>query len=100
MSLNQKITDFLDRVAVEPAASKLEPFAELIRQLRQRRWTYRCIATALRTYFNVSVAQSTIHSFVKVRSKRKSVPALPAPDTLSLSPATPVLKKPRFNLDA
>lgn len=100
MSIDQKIADFLASATVEPTASKLEPFSELIRQLRQRRWTYQRIAAALRAEFSLGVAPSTIHAFVKVRAKKKSVSALPAPDTLSIKQIEAPVKKPRFNLDA
>jgi hypothetical protein len=99
MSLQDKIAAFLAQAETKSAPSKLEPYAELIRQLRQRRWTYQRIAIALRDDFCVSVAPSTIHAFVKVRAKKKSVPALPTPDTLSPPPISPA-RKPRFNLDA
>lgn len=98
MSLDDQISAFLAKADTKSAPSKLEPYAELIRTLRQRRWTYRQIAAALRQDFSVTVAPSTIHAFVKVRANRKGVPALPAPDTPSTNPAA--LRKPRFNLDA
>jgi hypothetical protein len=99
MDLDQQITDFLARAGTNPAASKLVPYAELIRQLRQRRWPYQRIADALRNDFGVSVAPSTIHAFVKVRAKQKgglvmSPPNFPIP---SASPAKPI--RPRFHLD-
>ena len=102
MSLEKQIAAFLADAAALPAPSKLEPYTDLIRQLRQRRWTYQRIAAALCDEFGVSVAPSTVHHFVKVRAKKKDVAALPAPDTsLVIPPGTPrPVKKPRFNLDA
>jgi IS30 family transposase len=95
MSLEQKISDFLGRADPRPGASKLEPYTELIRTLRQRRWTYVEIAGALHKDFGVTVSPSTIFAFVKVRAKRKGVQASPH---TPLAPA--VMKKPRFNIDA
>lgn len=49
--------------------SKLEPFRELIRQLRIEDVTYRDIADRLKKDYNIDVNHTTILSFVKVRSK-------------------------------
>jgi len=95
MSLEQKISDFLGLADPKPGASKLEVYTELIRTLRQRRWTYAQIAEALHKDFGVTVSPSTIFAFVKVRAKRKSVQALPHTPLALAS-----LKKPRFNVDA
>jgi len=97
MSLEQKITDFLAQADTKPASSKLEPYADLIRSLRQRRWTYKQTASALKDRFGVAVAASTIHNFVKVRAGRKSVPMASTPEAPI---PTTVTKRPRFNLDA
>ena len=60
--------------------SKLEPYLEFIRECRAKRWSYPRIATALREDHGLSVAPSTIFSFVKVRAKRRRLYALPPPD--------------------
>lgn len=99
MSLNQKIASFLARTDSKPARSKLEPYADLIRTLRQRRWTYIEIARALRDEFAVEVHPTTIHAFVKVRANQRRTPAIPPP-TASVTLPPPEAKKPRFNLDA
>jgi hypothetical protein len=72
MNLDDDIADFLRSAETKPAASKLESYAELIRELRTRRWTYVEIARALEKRFRISAAPSTIHHFVKVRAKRKT----------------------------
>jgi IS30 family transposase len=71
MSLDDDIAQFLAQAESKPAVSKLEPYADLIRALRQRRWTYQQIAQVLRERFGLSVAVSTIHNFQKVRAKRQ-----------------------------
>ena len=106
MSLDEKIASFLASVDVQPARSKLEPYGELIRALRRKRWGYRRIAAALQEQFGVHAAASSIHNFVKVRAKRQpytieltpttNVPAI-APQAI---PSAPAPKRPRFNLDA
>jgi IS30 family transposase len=70
MSLDDQIAKFLADADARPARSKLEPYAELIRELRQRRWTFRKIADALRERFAVTASPSTIHDFAKVRAQR------------------------------
>jgi IS30 family transposase len=102
MSLDHEITAFLASAEPRPATSKLEPYAELIRTLRQRRWTFTEIAEVLRARFQMNVAPSTIHNFLKVRSRRKTVsePLSPTPIRQSESPAPTSPKRPRFNLDA
>ena len=60
--------------------SKLEPYREFIRECRAKRWSYPRIATALREDHGLSVAPSTIFSFVKVRAKRRRLYALPPSD--------------------
>lgn len=100
MSLEQKITDFLAAADTLPAKSKLEPFAELIRALRRKRWTYRRIAVTLREEFGVTVAASTVHNFLSVRARRKLDPVeKPAATTPPTVPVV-VAKRPRFHLDA
>ena len=98
MGTDEKITNFLARAEARSAPSKLEPYHELIRTLRQRRWAYKEIAAALRDEFGTSAAPSTIHAFVKVRAKRRAPPALPPADSPLIAPAP--TRKPRFHLDA
>jgi hypothetical protein len=98
MNTDDKIADFLARAETHPAPSKLEPYHELIRTLRQRRWTYKAIAASLRDEFGISAAPSSIHAFVKVRAKRRAPPALPPADSPLIAPAP--ARKPRFHVDA
>ena len=104
MSLDQKIASFLASADSRPAPSKLEPYAELIRELRRKRWTYLRIARTLKDEFGVSAAASSIHNFVKVRAKQKGEFTMNSPETrtavaLNPRPAT-TAPRPRFNLDA
>ena len=64
--------------------SKLEPYREFIRECRAKRWSYPRIAAALWEDHGLSVAPSTIFSFVKVRAKRRRVYALPPSDEPSV----------------
>jgi hypothetical protein len=60
--------------------SKLEPYRGFILECRAKRWSYPRIATALREQHSLSVAPSTIFSFVKVRAKQRRLYALPPSD--------------------
>lgn len=53
----------------KPPRSKLEPHLELIRELRRKGQTYRGVARLFQERLGLSVAPSTLHSFVKVRAK-------------------------------
>jgi transposase len=98
VNTEDKIMDFLARAETRPAASKLDTYHELIRTLRQRRWTYREIAAVLRDEFGVSAAPSTIHAFMKVRARKKAMasPPSPVPEPTAQSSQ----RRPRFHLDA
>jgi IS30 family transposase len=67
----------------KPFQSKLEPFLELIRQWRCQRWSYPRIAEALRNEHGMTVAPSTVFSFVKVRATNRKVFALPSSGSVS-----------------
>ena len=100
MGLDEEIANFLKTTDTGTGRSKLEPYAELIRGLRQRRRTYEQISDALRTQFRVVVAPSTVFAFVKVRARRRAGFVLPPPVTppgVQIGPGAP---RPRFKIDA
>jgi len=57
----------------KPFQSKLEPVAQVIRDLRRQRKSYREIAQVLRDAHSLRVDRTTIWSFVKVRSHPRRV---------------------------
>jgi hypothetical protein len=57
----------------KPFQSKLEPVAQVIRDLRRHRKSYREIAQILRDEHGITVDRTTIWSFVKVRSNPRRV---------------------------
>ncbi len=61
----------------KPFQSKLNPYLEFIRDCRSKRWSYPQISKALRQEHQVYAAPSTIFSFVKARSKKRSFFTLP-----------------------
>ena len=99
MNLDEKIADFLAASKAAPARSKLEPYAELIRGLRQRRWTYQRIAQVLAQEFGVTVAANTVFAFVKVRAGKRDGPAPPISGAPPFVPAQSTPRKRRFHLD-
>ena len=62
----------------KPPRSKLEPYRELIRNLRLKNWSYREIAALFEETLNLAVAPSTLHNFVRVRACERASPAIPA----------------------
>ena len=59
-----------------PFQSKLEPVAQVIRDLRRHRKSYREIAEILRDEHGVAVDRTTIWSFVKVRANPRRAIAM------------------------
>jgi hypothetical protein len=73
-----------------PYQSKLEPFADLIRDWRRRRRSYRLIAQILRDEHGVVTDHTTIWSYVKVRSRARPVYTM-AEDTVRKHPTPSAL---------
>lgn len=67
--MDEKTERLLDQIAQRPEPSKLEQHRELIAKLRKKRLTYQEIADIFRTEYNLGVAPSTIHHFVRIRAK-------------------------------
>ncbi len=66
--MDEKFRAILDALPPKPPRSRLEPYRELIRELRNRGRTYREIAQVLEEHCRLSVAPSTVHGFVQARS--------------------------------
>jgi hypothetical protein len=67
--MDDKFQDILDSLPKKPPRSRLEPYRELIVELRRRGRTYRDIARILAEKCKIQMAASTIHDFVRVRSR-------------------------------
>lgn len=81
--MDEKLRQLLDQMPERAPRSKLEPHAEVIRELRKKRRTYHEIAAFFREHLQLSVAPSTIHDFVKTRARQArnratGMPELPA----------------------
>jgi len=72
--MNARFEDILNGLPEKPPRSRLEPFRELIGDLRRRDRTYREIASILAEKCQLQTAPNTIHDFVRMRSlgQRKS----------------------------
>jgi hypothetical protein len=83
-----------------PYQSKLEPFADLIRDWRRRRKSYRLIAQMLRDEHGVVTDHTSIWSYVKVRSRSRPVYTMTEgtvrkhPTPLALDPIARLKAKP------
>jgi hypothetical protein len=65
---NDDIQAILDRLPPKPPRSKLEPYAELIQELRKRGRSYRDIAGILAACCGVSAGAHTVYNFVRTRA--------------------------------
>lgn len=78
--MEERFQAILDSLPPKQPRSRLEPYWELIREMRRRGRTYREIAEVLATKCDVVVAASTIYDFMQVRARqrqRKSQVELP-----------------------
>jgi hypothetical protein len=69
--MNTKFKEILDGLPDKPPRSRLEPYRELIRELRRRGRTYRDIAHILADKCQIQVTASGVHNFVQARSPLK-----------------------------
>jgi len=85
-----KFQHILDTVTEKPGRSRLEPYGELIDELRRRGQTYRDIAAILAEKCQFRASKSTINDFVRLRSRRKRISARRmAADAMSATPSEP-----------
>ena len=70
--MNKRFRQILRALPDKPPRSRLEPYRELIQELRRRGRTYREISGLLMTEWEVRVTPSGVHDFV-----RRRIPAGP-----------------------
>ncbi len=70
--MDEKFQIILSNLPEKPPRSRLEPYRELIYELRQRGWTYREIAQILNERCHIPTSRSAVNDFVRVRARRKS----------------------------
>ena len=73
--MDVKFKEILDGLPDKPPRSRLEPYRELIRELRRRGRTYRDIALIIAEKCQIQVTASGVCDFVQKRSRAKSKPA-------------------------
>jgi hypothetical protein len=88
--MDAKFRYILDALPGKPPRSRLEPYRELIAELRRRGWTYRDIAHILAEKCQVQVTASGVHNFMRTRSrvKGKSTKRI-ATDAMQTAPTAP-----------
>ena len=78
--MEDRFQDILMSVEEKRPRSRLEPYGELIDELRRREFTYRQIARILTEKLEVRVPKSTLNDFVRARMrKRGNAPRSPLP---------------------
>jgi hypothetical protein len=91
--MDDKFQDILDSLPEKPPRSRLEPYTELIGELRRRGRTYREIRHILAEKCATQVSVSTLHGFLRVQSRVKKKPAKRQPTALAkISPNAVTLK--------
>jgi IS30 family transposase len=71
IAMNETFQAILDSLPSKEPRSKLEPYAELIQELRKRGRSYREIASILAERCGVRVGTHTVYNFVRVRASKK-----------------------------
>src|SRR5579872_6381706 len=66
--MDARFQEILDSLPPKRPRSRLEPYAELIAELRQRGTTYRKIAAILTERCQLQTSASTVHDFLRVRT--------------------------------
>jgi hypothetical protein len=84
--MDSKIRQLIDQIPSKPFRSKLQPHLDLIRELRQKRQTYKEISRFLIEHLNLTVAPSTIYAFMHARSRRAHFQTQAAPGTSAQQP--------------
>jgi hypothetical protein len=93
--MDQRTQSILDQIPPGTPRSKLEPHREFIRQLRQRRKTYREISAILAKHFNLTVHYSTIYDFIHTHRQKSGE----LPDATNLAPPASPKWHPRLPSD-
>jgi hypothetical protein len=82
---DDRIREIIESLPEKRSRSRLEPFRQLIAELRRLRRTYREIAHVLREKCQVQVSAAAIHNFVRLHLRRKPNPIRrQAPGALAL----------------
>ncbi len=66
--MDKKLKHVLDSLPPKPPRSRLEPYTDLIVEMRRRNWPYRAIARVLGEKCHVRASPSNVHHFLKVNA--------------------------------
>lgn len=86
-----KFETILNSLPEKPARSRLDPYSDLIKELLSRGWTYREVARVLLEKCDVHISISTIHHFVRTRSRSKRKMSKSHPQNLAKKTAIPTV---------
>jgi hypothetical protein len=81
--VNSKFDAILNNLPAKQPRSRLEPYSELITEMRKRGRTYREIAHVLKKDCGFKVGTSTVNDFVLTRSKSKAKPSVSISRTIA-----------------
>jgi hypothetical protein len=90
--MDARFQEILDSLPPKRPRSRLEPYAELIEELRHRGTTYRKIAAILTERCQLQTSASTVHDFLHVQTptktpgKRRRTAVSRVPDTARRAP--------------
>jgi len=74
--VDDKFEAILNSLPAKEPRSRLEPYSDLITEMRKRGRTYREIAQVLKKACGLKAGTSTVNDFVLARSKSKAKPSL------------------------
>jgi len=89
--MDGRFQDILSKVTRKSGRSRLEPYGELIDELRSRGLTYRDISDILTDELQIHVPRSTVNDFVRERSRRRRNAARQI--SRRVAPPSPVVHK-------
>src|ERR1035441_2388208 len=72
--MENSLSEILNAIPPKPSRSKLDPYYELIRELRRRSRSYREIAKILDEHIGLRADHTTICDFVRIRARRAKTP--------------------------
>src|ERR1700730_13515521 len=89
--VDAKFEAILNRLPAKEPRSRLEPYCELITEMRKQGRSYREIAHVLKKACGLKVGPSTVNDFVLARSKSKAKPSVSTSRTIATKKNTKAL---------
>ena len=90
--MDGRFQDILSKVTRKSGRSRLEPYGELIDELRSRGLTYRDISDILTDELQIHVPRSTVNDFVRERARRRKNASRRISRNVAMPP--PIIPKP------